>query len=118
MAVSIDAFQRIAHALPEVTQGYGGDWISFKVRGKGFAYLWERTRTAGLKQTLEEQLALVAERPEVFEVQYTSGRFGWVVVHLDRVDAAELTELVTEAWLLTAPRPLAQDYAAQHGIPL
>ncbi|GGL17920.1 hypothetical protein Sme01_55780 [Sphaerisporangium melleum] len=92
--------------LPEVRQSDGGDWVSLKVRGKGFGYLWERTRTVGLKATIEEQLALVAERPEVFEVQFTAGRFGWVVVHLDKIDADELFELVTEAWCLTAPAEL------------
>mgnify|MGYP002621976860 CR=1 FL=1 len=116
MAVSIDRFWRIVEGLPQVEQGAGGDWISFKVDGKGFGYLWERTRTVGLRQTIEEQQALVAERPEVFEVQFTSGRFGWVVVHLDGIDEDELTELVTEAWLLTAPRELAEPYEAKLGL--
>ena len=38
--------------------------VTFTVRGHPFGYLWERTETVGLKQTLSEQLALVAERPE------------------------------------------------------
>ena len=99
--------------LPEVSQGEGGDWVSCKVRGKGFAYLWERTETVGLKATIEEQIALVAERPEVFEPQFTAGRFGWVVVHLAKIDADELFELVTEAWCLTAPKTLVEAYEAR-----
>lgn len=106
MGVSIDEFLAMVRELPEVTQGEGGDWVAFKVRGRGFGYLWERTATAGLKATIEEQLALVAERPQVFEAQFTSGRFGWVVVHLDRIDADELFELVAEAWSLSAPASL------------
>ena len=74
-------------------------------------YLWEPTRTVGLKQTLAEQLALVAERPETFEVQFTSGAFGWVVVRLDGVDRDELAELTFEAWRLTAPRALIDERA-------
>ncbi|WP_410007857.1 MmcQ/YjbR family DNA-binding protein [Planotetraspora sp. A-T 1434] len=92
--------------LPEVVQTDSDSWISLKVRGKGFGYLWENTETVGLKATIEEQIALVAERPEVFEVQFTAGRFGWVVVHLAKIDADELFELVTEAWCLTAPKQL------------
>lgn len=48
----------------------------------------------------------MAERPGTFEVQYTSGGFGWVVVHLDRIERDELAELVYEAWRLTAPAEL------------
>ena len=58
----------------------------------------------GLKQTLAEQEALVGERPEVFEVQFTAGGFGWVVVYLDHIEREELAELTFEAWrLLRAP---------------
>ena len=53
----------------------------------------------------------VAERPEVFEVQYTSGAFGWVVCHLDGLERDELAELTFEAWRLTAPAGLVEDRA-------
>ena len=71
--------------------------------GRTFGYLWPLTNTVGLKQTIAEQLALVGERPDVFEVQFTAGGFGWVVAHLERVPRDELAELVFEAWRLTAP---------------
>jgi hypothetical protein len=108
MGVSIDEFLTMLGGLPEVEQRDGGDWTSLRVGGKGFGYLWERTRTVGLKATILEQLSLVAERPEVFEKQFTDGRFGWVVVHLDKIEPDELVELLTEAWCLTAPRHLAE----------
>ena len=44
----------------------------------------------------------MAERPEVFEVQFTAGGFGWVVVHLDGIERDELAELTFEAWRLSA----------------
>ncbi|MBB4705196.1 hypothetical protein BJ982_006740 [Sphaerisporangium siamense] len=112
----MEEFLGMLDRLPEVRQGDGGEWVSLKVRGKGFGYLWERTETVGLKATIEEQMALVAERPEVFEVQFTAGRFGWVVVHLDKIEPDELFELVTEAWCLTAPRPMVEAHEAAHGI--
>lgn len=110
MAVSVDEFLKMLDHLPEVKQGFGGEWVSLKVRGKGFGYLWERTQTVGLKSTVEEQAALVAERPDVFEVQFTTESTGWVVVHLDRIEADELFELVTEAWCMTAPRSLVDSH--------
>nr|WP_248966133.1 MmcQ/YjbR family DNA-binding protein [Sphaerisporangium perillae] len=114
MGVSVDEFLQMLDRLPEVKQADGGGWTALKVRGKGFGYLWEQTETVGLKATIEEQLALVAERPEVFEVQFTMGRFGWVVVHLDKIDADELFELVTEAWCLTAPKHLVEAHESSH----
>lgn len=44
----------------------------------------------------------------MFEEQFTSGGFGWVVVKLAGVDVAELSELVYEAWRLTAPEELVE----------
>lgn len=77
-----------------------------QVAGRTFGYVWEPTQTVGLRQTLVEQAALVGERPDVFEVQFTAGGWGWVVVHLDGLDRDELAELVFEAWRLTAPDDL------------
>jgi hypothetical protein len=97
---------KIVDALAEVQRSSGRQYDTFRVRGKVFGYFWPRTRTVGLKQTLSEQQALVAERPEVFEEQFTAGGFGWVVVHLEGIEADELAELVFEAWRLSAPDDL------------
>jgi hypothetical protein len=94
--------------LAEVERAQARDYTSFSVRGKRFGYYWPRTKTAGLKQTLSEQEALVAERPDVFEVQFTAGGFGWVVVYLQGIEADELSELVYEAWRLSAPDDLVE----------
>jgi hypothetical protein len=99
-------FLRMVDQLAEVEQAQARDYTSFSVCGKRFGYYWPRTKTVGLKQTLSEQLALVSERPDVFEVQFTAGGFGWVVVYLQRIDADELTELLYEAWRLSAPETL------------
>ncbi|MET9633650.1 MmcQ/YjbR family DNA-binding protein [Lentzea sp. NPDC006480] len=106
MATSEKQLRKIVDALAEVKRTSGSSYDTLKVRGKVFAYFWPRTQTVGLKQTLSEQLALVAERPDVFEVQFTAGGFGWVVVYLEGIDADELAELVFEAWRLSAPEDL------------
>lgn len=106
VGVAVEQFWRMVDGLADVEQAKARDWTSLSVRGKRFGYFWPRTRTVGLKQTLSEQLALVAERPDVFEVQFTAGGFGWVVVYLERIDADELAELVYEAWRLSAPDEL------------
>jgi hypothetical protein len=103
---SITDFFELADQLPEVSRVDHERYWRIAVGDRTFGYLWEPTRTVGLKQTLAEQLALVAERPETFEVQFTAGGFGWVVVRLDGVERDELAELTFEAWRLTAPTAL------------
>jgi hypothetical protein len=107
VAVRSDEFFEIVDALADVEQVEGARYTSFSVRGTRFGYYWPRTQTVGLKQTLSEQQALVSERPDVFEVQFTAGGFGWVVVYLAGIEADELSELVFEAWRLSAPGELA-----------
>ena len=104
-----DEFQRIVDALVDVQRAEGREYTSFSVRGARFGYYWPRTQTVGLKQTLSEQQALISERPDVFEEQFTSGGFGWVVVYLAGVEVDELSELVYEAWRLSAPEELVAE---------
>ncbi|GAA1437908.1 hypothetical protein GCM10009616_40520 [Microlunatus lacustris] len=108
MGTSTDDFADLAGQLEGVEHVDHGRYVHFLVHGHGFGYLWVPTATVGLKQELSEQLALVAERPDVFEVQFTTGAFGWVVVHLDGVQRGELAELTYEAWRLTAPPALVE----------
>ncbi|TCP53509.1 YjbR protein [Tamaricihabitans halophyticus] len=110
MAVTDAGFHRIVDQLADVERAKARDYTSFSVRGKRFGYFWPRTSTVGLKQLLSEQVALVSERPDVFEVQFTAGGFGWVVVQLTGVDRTELTELVYEAWRLSAPEALVEEH--------
>lgn len=108
MTTTTDEVIRLAGQLPDVTMRQAAEWTSMKTDGRTFGYVWEQTQTVGLKQTIVEQLALVAERPDVFEKQFTAGQFGWVVVHCDCVEADELAELIFEAWRLTAPAELIE----------
>lgn len=110
VGVPDERFLRMVDELAEVERAQARDYTSFSVRGKRFGYYWPRTKTVGLKQTLSEQLALVSERPEVFEIQFTAGGFGWVVVYLTKIDADELVELVYEAWRLSAPETLVAEH--------
>lgn len=114
MPCSNTDFWDLVDQLPEVTPIEGPTYTALKVRGKGFGYHWPLTATAGLKQERQEQIALVTERPDVFETQFVAGQFGWVVVRLERIEPEELAELVFEAWRLTAPVRLV---SAQGGRP-
>lgn len=104
-------FVDLVSQLPGVSRSDRDKWLRFDVDRRAFGYLWPATRTVGLKQTLVEQFSLVTERPDVFEVQFTSGGFGWVVVYLERIERDELAELTFEAWRLTAPDALLEERA-------
>ena len=67
MACAIADFLELVRQLDDVAQRDRETWSAFTAGGRTFGYLWPRTSTVGLKQTVAEQLALVAERPEVFE---------------------------------------------------
>jgi hypothetical protein len=108
MPCDIDDARDLIGQLEAVSVHEFTRYTKLEVQGRTFGYLWEPTSTVGLKQTLAEQDALVGERPEVFEVQFTAGGFGWVVVHLERVERDELAELVFEAWRLSATAALIE----------
>ena len=110
---TIADFLDLVGQLAEVELIDHSRYAKCEVAGRTFGYLWQPTRTVGLKQTLAEQEALVAERPETFEVQFTAGGYGWVVVHLDRIEREELAELTFEAWRLSAPASLVSVRADQ-----
>ena len=105
----IDDLLDLLGQLEEVDVITHSRYSKLEVSGRTFGYLWEPTRTVGLKQTLAEQEALVGERPEVFEVQFTAGGYGWVVVYLDGISREELAELTFEAWRLSAPAQLVTE---------
>lgn len=108
MSCEIADARDLAGQLDDVSVSEHGRYSRLEVSGRTFGYLWEATSTVGLKQTIAEQAALVAERPDVFERQFTAYGFGWVVVHLEGVQRDELAELVFEAWRLSAPAALRQ----------
>lgn len=119
--------ERLASALPEVTEGVRFGGRVWRVREKAFVWdrplgkkdlveLGERSRPGpilGASTTdLDEQLALVeGEADYCFITQHFAG-FPAVLIQLDRVPVERLRELITDAWLKNAPKRLAADYLA------
>jgi hypothetical protein len=57
--------------------------------------------------------ALLAEEPRVYFTTPHFDGFPAVLVRLERMSVAELQELVTEAWLVRAPKRLVESYLEQ-----
>ncbi len=106
-----DQLRQLALGLPEVEEilTWGTD-VTFRVRGKMFVVGAPESPSASVKASPEDQSELVATDPDTFSVAPYVGRFGWVRVRLDRVDADEMRGLVTEAWRRTAPKRLVTRY--------
>ena len=99
-------------ALPEV-EVRDGQHIAFSVRGKKFAYYLDDHHGDGrlalscrAAPGVNEQL--IASDPDRFFMPSYVGPRGWVGLYLDRprVDWEEVRELVTDAYVLTAPKRL------------
>ena len=112
-----DDVRRVALALPDVEE-IDSDGFDFRVGGKGFVWSYPE-RLPGQRRVIRtdiavlfvgdeaEKQALLLGEPEVFFT--ASGYDGWplVMLRLAQVEIERLTELVTDAWRMRAPRDLA-----------
>ena len=116
-----DDVARVCLTLPGTNEStsYGGR--AWKVGDK--AYVWERPLRKRDREELGEaapsgpvlaarvpdegaKQALVAEEPDVYFTTAHFDGFPAVLVRLDALDVASLTELAGEAWACRAPRRL------------
>src|ERR1700733_4204659 len=122
-----DDVRRLALALPQVEE-IDSDGFDFRVDGKGFVWSYPerlpgkprriRTDVAVLFVGDEaEKQALLLGEPQVF---FTTPEYrGWplVLLRLTAVDRERLAELVTDAWRMRAPEPLAAEFDAADDLP-
>lgn len=124
-----DDVRRLALALPETTEGTAHGNTAWRVKDKLF--VWERPlRTKDLEalgdaaptgpvlgarvEHLVAKEALLADDPAVYFTTPHFDGYPAVLVVLERIAAADLEELIVEAWLCRAPKRLARDYAERH----
>jgi hypothetical protein len=111
LKVQPEELRAFALSFPEAVEIETWGHPTFRVREKIFAALGD-SGTSGVKTSKLEQIALVSSQPDVFSVPDYVGRYGWVSVRLDLVDADHLKELVEDAWRQTAPKRLVKEYDA------
>src|ERR1700722_6712710 len=111
--------RRLALSLPHVEE-IDSDGFDFRVGGKGFVWSYPE-RQPGRSRVIRtdiavlyvgdeaEKQALLLGEPRLFFT--TPGYDGWplVMLRLAEVDAGRLAELVTDAWRMRAPQPLAAE---------
>lgn len=116
-----DDVARLALALPETVEDRG----TWRVRKKGF--VWERPlRKADLEALgssapsgpilgarladVGEKDALIASNPQVYFTTPHFDGYPAILVQLENIAEDELRELITDAWLVQAPKRLAKQY--------
>jgi hypothetical protein len=116
---------RIALSLPETTTAISRENRHWRVKDKSF--VWERPlRKTDLKHLGDAapdgpilgarvehegaKRALIDSNPDIyFTIPHFDG-YPAILARLGELDASELAELITEAWLNRAPKRLAQEY--------
>ena len=111
---SPDDVRAIIAALPGASEQETWGHPTFRVRKKMFGAMAADGTTVSVKAVKEEQEALTQSAPETFFVPKYVGVHGWVGVTLERVDADELRELLTEAWRMTAAKRVVAAFDAVH----
>jgi hypothetical protein len=120
-----DDVRRLVTALPEVEESTTHGNLSWKVKGKLFA--WDRPLRASDRAALGDgapqgpilglrtdgqtgkEAVLATGTPACFTIPHFAG-YPAVLVQLELVDPDDLAELIVEAWLAQAPKRLANEY--------
>jgi hypothetical protein len=116
-----EGVRRIALSLPETLEGEDGT-IAFSMAGKGFVWSWKE-RVVPKKPRVErrdvlavrvadegEKFGLIAANPRVFFTEDHYNGYPAVLVRLPEIELDELEEIITDAWLCRAPKPLAERF--------
>lgn len=116
---TMDEARRRCAALPEVTFSPHGRHHAFEVRGRRFAYHVVDEHGDGrialiCKADGDDNLSLVASDGERFFLPKYMTHRGWVGVYLDgpAIRWDEVGELLVDAYVLVAPKRLANQVLA------
>jgi hypothetical protein len=109
--VTVDDVREIALSLPRAYEALVRDRVKFRVGRIVFASLSPDETVLGFGFPREERAALIASEPEKFFWPIQSDmRYQWVRVWLAAIDQDELRELVVNAWRMTVPKKVWQEY--------
>jgi hypothetical protein len=117
---------RLALALPETEERSSRSGLEWTLGNRG-SFAWERPLRKGDLEALGDaapageilgvrvadegvKFALVADDPAVYFTTPHFNGYPAVLVQLDVIDVDELSELLTEAWLVKAPKKVAKAF--------
>ncbi len=107
--ITESTFRKIALSFPEAKEQDFRGRPSFRVGGKMFATLHPEDKRAVVKLSLAKQKALIKSDAQAYSLMPWSYQ-GFTSVHLRRVNAAKIRELVEGAWRGVAPKRIVAAY--------
>lgn len=110
MSLTWENVVRLATELPEVAESTSYRTPALKVAGKGFARLRSEAE-GGLAlrcEMAEKQALLAAGDPAFYTTSHYDG-YPYILIDLERIDTAQLRELLDAAWWLVAPAKLRRN---------
>jgi hypothetical protein len=116
--VTIDEVRAFAVTLPRSTEALVRGRVKFRIGRIVYLSLSRDGTVMGFAFPKEWRDALVEAEPEKFSLPGRSDlRYHWVHVRLAAIDAAEMRNLVEDAWAFAVPKRVAEEYAAAQGNP-
>ena len=117
MAVTLEDVRAFVADFPRSYEAYVHGRVKFRVGQIVYVSFSKDATVMGFAFPKEEREWLVDTEPEKFCMPRESDlRFNWVCVRLAKIDAAEMNELVFDAWRMVVPKRVAAEYvAAQRG---
>jgi hypothetical protein len=111
--VTLEEVRAFAQGLPRSTEALVHGRVKFRV-GRIVYLAFSRDETVmGFAFPKEWRDGLVRGNPDTFMLPSESDlRWNWVHVRLAAIDAAEMRELVLDAWAMVVPKSVAAAYAA------
>jgi hypothetical protein len=108
--VTEDDVRRAALSLPATTEKPSYGTPGFRVKDKLFARIREEGDVLVVwVEDLGEKEALIAAQPETFFTTPHYDGHPTVLVRFGEVEVDELTELLTDAWRIRAPKRLREE---------
>jgi hypothetical protein len=116
VGVSISDARAVAMTLPRTIERLVGGRVKFNV-GRIVYISFSRDETVmGFAFPREWREAAVEREPDKF-LMPTGGdlRYNWLLVRMAAIDAAEMRELVLDAWSMVVPQRVVDEYLAREG---
>ena len=115
--VTIDEVRAVALTLPRSTEAFVRGRVKFRV-GRIVWLAFSRDETLlGFAFPKEWRDALIETEPDKYMLPRESDlRYNWAVVRLAAIDAAEMRELVIDAWAMVVPKSVAAAYAERQNV--
>lgn len=109
--ISVDDVRDFAITLPRTTEGVVRGCLKFRVGRIVYVAFSADETVMGFAFPREWRNALVQTEPEKFMLPSRGDlRYNWVSARMEAIDAAEMRELVLDAWAMVVPKRVVDEY--------